>query len=227
MRAFVFLLILANLLFLAWTQGVLGSSSNPDVFRIQQQLLADKIRIVSRDEPPDSAARTEKVAAKPTESRGADVCILLNDLSVADSERFESQLSEKLPAFKVVRTLVSGSTSYWISIPPLATKKDADAKVAELKKLGVSDYYIVQDPGPTFRAISLGLYSTRETANIRLEALRSKGIKTAKIVERNGRPSSSSLEIRGPEDQNVPLRQAVTDAFPEAKPAACKPPSSQ
>ena len=56
MRALVFLLILANLLFLAWTQGYFGAAANPDAFRLQQQLLAERITVVARDEPPTPAA---------------------------------------------------------------------------------------------------------------------------------------------------------------------------
>ena len=52
MRVFVFLLILANLLFLAWTKGYLGSPSNPDALRAQNQLLANQVKVVSRDVPP-------------------------------------------------------------------------------------------------------------------------------------------------------------------------------
>ena len=47
MRALVFLLILANLLFFAWTQGYLGNTANPDALRLQQQLLAESQQQVS------------------------------------------------------------------------------------------------------------------------------------------------------------------------------------
>ena len=197
MRALVLLLILVNLLFLAWTQGYLGESSNPDSLRVQQQLLADQIRVVSRDEPPAATVKTES-AAKAVETKALSTCIVLRDLPIAEIVRFESLLAEKWPAFKVQRTKVTGSASYWVNIPPLASKQEADNKAAELKKLGIPEFYVVQENGPNNRAISLGLFSRREAATSSLEMLRAKGVKSARISERNVKSLSASLEIHGP-----------------------------
>jgi hypothetical protein len=224
MRAFVFLLILSNLLFLAWTQGYFGSPTNPDAFRVQQQLLADQVKVVAIDELPAETAGAEK-AAKGAEKK-ATGCILLSDLPVPEAARFESLLAEKFPAFKAVRTTIAGSVSYWVSIPPLASKKDVDNKVAELKKFGVTDMYVVQESGPNNRAISLGLFSSKEAAAAHLEMLRSKGVKSARVVERNVKPESASLEIRGPDEQADSLRQTIAESLPGSKPAVCKPQSS-
>jgi hypothetical protein len=220
MRAFVFLLILANLLFLAWSQGYLGSSSNPDSLRVQQQLLADQIRIVARDEPPAEMVKTES-AAKTDEKKPVQACILVGDLPIAEIDRLESLLAEKWPAFKAERTKVTGSASYWVFIPPMASKQEADNKAAELKKLGIPEFYVVQESGPNNRAISLGLFSSREAATAHLEMLRAKGVNSARIAERNVKPLSAWLEINGPAALTESLRQALAEALPESKPGAC------
>ena len=225
MRAFVFLLILVNLLFLAWTQGYLGSSSHPDSLRVQQQLLADRIRIVARDEPPAETITTE-IAAKAIENKTMQTCILLGDLPIAEIVRFESLLAEKWPVFKAERTKVTGSASYWVFIPPMANKQEADSKAAELKKLGIPEFYVVQENGPNNRTISLGLFSSREAATAHLEMLRTKGVKSARIAERNVKQVSASLEIHGPDAQANSLRQALAEALPESKPGACNPRSA-
>lgn len=223
MRTVVFLLIVANLLFLAWAQGLLGSSSSPDAFRMQQQLLADQIRIVSRDDAPTEADTEKEVkAAEKKLEKVEEVCVQLNGLVVADSERFETLLSEKFSAFKAVRTKISGSTSYWVHIPPLASKKEAETKASELKKFGITDFFIMQEAGQNNLAISLGLFSSKESALAYLETLRGKGVKSAKLTERNVKPPLVMLEIRGPETQADALQQTVTEALPEVKPAACK-----
>lgn len=221
MRVLVFLLILINLLFLAWTQGYLGDSSNPDAHRIQNQLLADQVKVVSRDEPPEVATAPKK-SSKAEETSSADACLLLSDVSIAEIAQIEALLTEKLPAFKSERTAITGGSSYWVNIPPLANKKEADAKVAELKKLNITEFFVVQETGPNNRAISLGLYSTQAAAKTRLEALANKGVKSAKIVERIVKPASASIEIRGPEAQADALRQAIAEALPESKSTACK-----
>ncbi|MGB4673915.1 MAG: hypothetical protein WBH99_08235, partial [Azovibrio sp.] len=49
MRALVFFLILANLLFFAYTQGYLGTAEAPDALRIEQQVHPERLRLLARD----------------------------------------------------------------------------------------------------------------------------------------------------------------------------------
>lgn len=225
MRGFVFLLILANLLFFAWTQGYLGTASNPDAFRMQQQLLANQVTVVARDVPPPETTKTDAVV-KPVENKSTDACIALNDVSTAVADHLETLVTDKFSGFKVTRTNVTANPNYWVYIPPLASKKDVDTKAGELKKLGLTDFFVVQESGPNNRAISLGLYSTKELASAYLETLRGKGVKSAKITERPGKPASALLEIRGPEAQFDALRQAISEAQSEVKPGTCKTPAA-
>ncbi len=225
MRLFVFLLILANLLFVAWTQGYLGSSPDPDALRVQQQLLADQVKIVARDEPPPESGKSEK-NGKEAEKKAAEVCVLLSELPTTAADLVESLLADKFADFKAARTTVAGTASYWVHIAPLPSKQEVDNKVAELKRLGVADLFIVQESGPNNRAISLGLYSRKEAATAYLEDLRTRGVKSARIVERNGKLSSAALEMRGPEDRAGALRQAIAELLPESKPVACKTPAA-
>ena len=220
MRAFVFLLILANLLFFAWVRGYFAASSDPDALRVQQQLLADRVKIVARDEPPAETIKAEK-AGKPAEKKTVETCVLLGDLPIADVLRVETLLADKFPSFRAERSMSAGSGSYWVFIPPLATRQDADRKAGELKKLRVPEFFIVQEGANRF-AISLGIFSSREAAADRLEQLRAKGVKSARIGERDVKPASASLEIHGPEAQADSLRQTVAEALPEKKLATCR-----
>jgi len=225
MRALVFLLILANLLFLAWTQGYFGSSADPDAFRVQQQLLADQVKVVARDDAPAEFAKTDK-PAKGADKKAADLCLLLADLPVADSDRVEGLLAEKWPAFKAVRTTTEGSASYWVYIPALASKQEADSKAAELNKLRVPEFFVVQENGPYKWAISLGLFSSKEAAGTRLDALRTMGVKTAKVGERNVKLATAQLEIYGPDTQGDALRKAIAEVLPDSRLAACRKPAA-
>lgn len=226
MRSFVFLLILANLLFFAWSQGYLGASSNSDAFRMQQQLLADRVTVVARDVPPPETTKAEETAnpveTKPAENKVAESCILFGEMAGTVADQLETRLAEKFAAFTVSRSNTSANSSYWVFIPPLATKKDADAKASELKKLGVDEFFVMQESGANNHAISLGLFSSKDAATAYLETLRGKGVKSAKVTERPGKSALSTLEVRGPEDQGDALRQAVAEAHPEVKPGACK-----
>jgi hypothetical protein len=183
--------------------------------------LADQVKIVARDEPPPETTEAEK-ASKAEEKKAEDVCLLLSGLPIAEIVRLESLLSEKLPDFKAVRTAIESAASYWVFIPPAATKRETDNKAAELKKLRIAEFFVVQEDGPNNRAISLGLFSGPEAADAYLGTLRSKGVKSARVAERNVKPVSASLEISGPEAHAGLLRQAVAEVFPGSKPAVCK-----
>ena len=221
MRAFVFLLILANLLFLAWTQGYFPASSDPDALRVQQQLLADQVKVVARDEFPAEAPKAEKVV-KPEETKAAESCFSINELPAADALLVEGLLADKWSSFKAVSSAVEASASYWVYIPPLESKAEVDKKAAELKKLNVPELFVVQESGPNNRAISLGLFSSKEAATARLDVLHAKGVRTAKVAERSGKPTTVSLDVRGPEAQADALRLALAELLPERKPVACK-----
>jgi hypothetical protein len=250
MRVFVFLMIVANLLFFAWSQGYFGTPASPDALRVEQQLLPEQVRVVARDEPPpagegggNGADRTDAVppnnadvpadsmssASVPAEvadgtaaSAEAVACLQSGDLSVPAADMIENLLAERFSAFRATRTAIAGSTSYWVNIPPLASKKEADVKAGELRQLKVAEFYIVQESGPNNHAISLGLFSSRESANTHLNMLRAKGVKSAKVTERVVKPPMASFEIRGPETQAEALRLAIATAVPESRLDACK-----
>jgi len=222
-RVVVFLLILANLLFLAWAQGYFGQSVDADSFRSQQQLLADRIKVVARGEAPADAAKVEN-PAKADEPPAAQFCLQLGDLPAADGVRIEGLVAEKWPAFKIQRTTTEGGAGYWVFIPPLASKPEADAKAVELKRLRVPEFYVVQEAGPNNRAISLGLFSSKDAAAARLEQLRGLGVKSAKVGER--RPATVALEIHGPEAQADALRETLAEALPDGRLQACRKPAA-
>ena len=226
MRVFVFLLVLANLLFFVWTQGYLGSSAGPDALRVQQQLLADQVLIVARGEPPAVPEKTQKAAAV-VQKRESLACLLWSALPIADADRIERLLAEKFSAFKTTRSVTSGSSTYWVFIPPVASKKEADKKAAELKKLGAPEFFIVQDAGPNHLAISLGIFSSEESAKERLDALRALGVKSARSGERNARPALAALEVSGPDVQQDEVREAALALLPENRPGACKTAATQ
>ena len=220
MRIFFFLLILANLLFFAWTRDYLGLSPDAEAFRMHQQLRADQVRIVSNDEPPPEvtrAAKELKAAETPPE-----VCLSLFDIPQVEAEALEKLLAEKLPSFRMAQEKRPGNASFWIHIPPLKNKREAENKVAELKKFGVKEYFIVQESGPNNLAISLGVFSTREAATAALEALRGKGVRSARVGERAGKPAWVQLELRGPASQSEELHALLGDLVPGARQEACQ-----
>mgnify|MGYP000975354702 CR=1 FL=1 len=148
MRTVVFLLVLANLLFFAWTRGVLGTG-DPDALRAGEPLRADQIRLVSNDQPPaENRARVEEAPPPaeppPAEPPQENVCVALSDVPQAEADALERLFAEKLPGFRLSRTVMPGNSSYWVHIPPFKTRREAENKVAELKKLRSQGWFTLE-----------------------------------------------------------------------------------
>lgn len=228
MKWLVFLLLLGNLLFFAYTEGYFGKPSNPDAVRILKQVRPDDVRVVSRDLPPSGtpeAAKpeisastlpveptmesTNKPASEASTVKPTGICLAWSGLSAKDADRLTDLLKGKFDDFKLARRAepTSGKT-WWVYIPPLATRADADKKAGELKQLGIKDFVVVQDSAPRQLAISLGVFSTEAIGKARLAELREKGVKSAKL-EPYGDKEDFLVEARGAAGR----QQAITDAI--------------
>ena len=260
MKALIFLLVVANLLFYAFSQGYFGHADNPDAGRVEQQVKPDSIHIVARGEPaatpakesetatpapaapageaapaPEIAPKSEaKSDAKPEtkeaptkeakeskEEPAANICLAWEHLSVAEADRLTALFGERFAKLKLSRKAVDAEVSgWWVYIPPLAGKPEADKKAGELRSLGVTDYFAIQD-GPNRFAISLGVFSSEKGAQERLAELKGKGVRSAKLTPRPGKDGSITLEARG-----SAVRQAVVaaanGALPKASVADCQ-----
>jgi hypothetical protein len=229
MRALFFLLIPVNLLFFLWAGGYLGNSPAEDTLRAQE-ILPDRVRIVSRDEAPPLPvkpvqARPEAPREAPSPpppsppEKRAEICFSLNDLQTAERTRVESLLAVNFPAFSIEFLPVSGKSTYWVFIPPRAGRREAEQKVEELKRLNVPEFFIVQEGAYRF-AISLGIFSTESAAMERLLSLQSKGVRSAIVGERGTR--IRTLTVRGPEAQYEALKRALETAAPGKPPLVCR-----
>lgn len=216
MRALVFLLVFANLLFYAFSAGYFGRPGNDDAHRVGQQVQPERLRIVSRGEAPAAAEDKPTTAA---EAGGADpvkpvaaasVCLAWEALLEAEAKRIGELLAAKFPDFRSERKASGDSVAqqWWVFIPPLPNKAESERKAGQLRTLGIGDYFIVNDGAQRF-AISLGIFSAESRAEERLSELKAKGVRSARVGERPGRDSSFTLRIQGPQAQQAALLAAL------------------
>ena len=79
-RLFFFLLVFANLIFFAWTQGYFGQvDENREPQRLSSQLQADKLRVVGKAQAP--------AAKKPDMA-----CRIINGLNAAEAEALKAAM---------------------------------------------------------------------------------------------------------------------------------------
>ena len=231
MKTLVFVLVLANLLFYAFGAGYFGRPDNPDAVRIEKQVLPERMRIVSRGEAPGQGggagqAGGRRRRAKPELAtkveEAAPVCLAWSHLATAEADRIAALFAGKFAEFKVARRVVAGEGNGWgVFVPPLAGRADAERKATELRQLGVTDYFIVQD-GPIRHAISLGIFSSEKGAQERLAELKEKGVRSARVMPRPGKDSTINLQATGPAAARAALLEAIGKAVPKAEALDCK-----
>ena len=248
MKVLVFLLVLANLLFYAFSEGYFGRPDNPDAGRVEQQVLPERMRVVSRGEAPATAlvkpppvvppsapvaetAVPEKTEAEapaapaPAPETRLDqpaICLTWRPLPAADGERLAALLAERFGAYKVSRKVVATEgNGWWVFIPPLPSKADAEKKATELRELGVTEFFVVQDAANR-NAISLGVFSSEKGGQEKLAELKAQGVRSAQLGQRPGKDSMVTLQARGPAADKVELIGAVGRLLPKFVTLACR-----
>jgi len=112
------------------------------------------------------------------------VCLEWGDFSGPDLTRAAAALSALQLADKLSQRQIERDIGYWVYIPPLRNKAAVNRKIAELKVLGIREYFVVQTSGHWLNAISLGVFKTRDAAQNFLHDLQAKGVHTPQVGER-------------------------------------------
>lgn len=201
LKFFFWVLLLANAGLFAYHQGYFTARA---VEKREPEIQADKIKIL----PAGAASAAIKAASASAASDTADaaekkvetkadslVCLDIGNFAEADARRFEAQLAPLALGSRLSKRSVQEPPSHMIFIPAQGGKEWVDKKSGELRRLGIADFFVIQD-NPTYRgAISLGVFSSEEAAKIRLAELSRQGVRTARIGLRAG-PPKAAFQLR-------------------------------
>ena len=186
MRLLVLIVLLANVAFYVWVQYV-PESSSAEAQLMAQQINPEAIRLLS--------ASQLAVARKPEPPKLVS-CVEWSGFSQDDAARAQQAVLMLSPGAKVSERKLEEITGWWVFMPPQANRQGAAQKVEELKRLGVDEYFIVQED-PKFRfAISLGIFRSEEGAQKKLEQLQGRGVRTARVAPRTTPVNRLSLQLR-------------------------------
>lgn len=169
MRLLFFILLLVNVMaFAYYSYREQGASQNKPVL---PELNAERIHFVNTTQvggnlssPSDKLTCWVWSGFKPENRDAARAA--LNDLALG------SRLTQP------------SKEEFWVYIPPLKNKQEAEKKLAELKSLKITDASFVDEPGKWRFAISLATDPTEEAATVHLNQLKEKGVKSAKVLKR-------------------------------------------
>jgi hypothetical protein len=209
MRIFFLMLLLVNAGFFAYHQFL--SSTDEAAAQIQLlQINPEKIKSVTAEVSPSSVASV-RVASTP-----AAACIEWGSFGGPDMARADAALAA-LALPEPMQRRVSDIDGYWVHMAPLKNKAEVDRKIGELKGLEITEFFVVQDPGPWRNAISLGLYKSEDAANAELERLRNRGVRSAMVTRREKFLKQVTFFVREPGAATVARLTDLQREFPAAE----------
>lgn len=196
-------LVLANIGLLMWAtwyrEGV-GEVRQPNpVFHpeLMVPLSAPGVALQARK---SERPRTSLVAAKPRPR-----CVSIGPFAAELADKAQVRLTEA----KQVATRRSEEhkieSSYWVHLAPFDNRKQAERRLKEVEHLGIRDVLIMPDAHGK-PAISLGLFTSADNAQKRLQELAQKGV-TAQQEVRYRTESQSWFDLRLPEPAGAVLER--------------------
>ncbi len=218
MRILFFILALANAVFFAYAWFGSGAQASGDAQIVGQQLNPGKIRLLV---PEQVGALTRKPGPPKAVAVVATVCLEWGAFLGADTARAGQALEPLALGAKLTQRKLDDVFGFWVYIPPLASRQAATQKAAELKRLGVDDYFVVPDDPKWRNGISLGVFKTEEAAKARLAALRAKGVKSATVGARETQPGKTYFQVHDANPGLAAKLNELTQGFPGTEVHEC------
>ncbi|AYM74644.1 SPOR domain-containing protein [Janthinobacterium agaricidamnosum] len=229
MLKFVFWLLAGvNLLVLAIGQGYLGSfrSETREPARLKNQLQAGKLTLLTQEQAtaPAVATAPAPVAAETPAPPPSYACTEVGNFLLADGRRFEAQVAALSLGDRQSRRNVAGQdiSSYMVYIPPQGSKEGADRKAGELKQLGVTNYFIMNENSPLRWGISLGVFKSETSAQSQLASLNKQGVHSARVAPRYSASKQFAYQFRDLDAATRARLAEITKQFDEQELRSCK-----
>jgi hypothetical protein len=232
-------LLLLNAALFAYAQSYLGTSkgSEEERARIKPQLDPGKLVLLTNAQadaakvaptPPSANAPAQAAAQAsgpaPAAAAKALACLDVGTFSAGEAKRFESRLAALALGDRQSREAVQAQdvTSYLVNIPPQPSKDAAERKAAELRGLGVTNFFIMSGESPMKWAISLGVFKTESGAQTMLAQLNKQGVHSARITPRGPATTRYAYRFRDIEDDARERIASVADAVSSAEVKNCR-----
>jgi len=229
MLKFVFWLLAGvNLLVLAIGQGYLGSfrSETREPDRLKNQLQAAKLTLLTQEQATAPAVGTAPapVAAETPAPPPSYACTEVGNFLLADGRRFEAQVAALDLGDRQSRRNVAGQdiSSYMVYIPSQGSKEGADRKAGELKQLGVTNYFIMNESSPLRWGISLGVFKSETSAQSQLASLNKQGVHSARVAPRYSASKQFAYQFRDLDAATRARLEKIKAQFPEQELRSCK-----
>lgn len=239
LRRFALLMVAANVLFFAWTQGWLDdivgirAAGDREPQRLAKQVKPESVTVLSpaaaasAAAPPARPTATNANAAAPVAAAPAEaptVCLEAGPFAPADVAAAMAAAQAVVAADRIAEQRTDRPGRWIVYLGQYLSREDLTRKADELKKLGV-EFLEVRGAPELEPGLQLGYYSERANAERALEQFGKQGVRGARIVQTVAPGSSTVLRIeRAPQNLVAPLTALKDEALrggfkPCAKPA--------
>lgn len=192
LRLLVVVLVLANGLFWAWTQGALAPwlparADQREPERVKAQLRPELITVMSPKAMTAAVAAASEAAPASTPAATSEldkpVCLEAGPFTETTAKAAEAALAEAgVPDGAVLREQFSVNATWGVVMGKFPDRDSLRQKADELKRLGVK-FDEMTTPAMYVPGLRLGNYSDRYGAEAALRDLAAKGVRTARVVE--------------------------------------------
>ena len=214
MRTWFLLLIAANLAFFAWSQYLAPGDRGLDPEPMLRQIDPDKLKVV----PPTGigaplAAGAGRAATLP--------CLEWGSFPTADTARPEQLLEPLALGPRLAQRRGDETAHWWVYLPPQGSRQAALRKTEELKRLGVEEYFVMQEEGRFRWSISLGVFRTEEAAKARLASMQSRNVRSAQVGERETQVARVWIQVRDVDAALQAKLKEIAQALPGTELREC------
>lgn len=191
------LLLLANLVLFVLQPGGVARWQEPAP--LQQQLHPERISL--------TPAAPKRTSVAPV------ACIEIGNFTPQAALAFELRLSRlTLPALPQKRE-VSEQGTHMVYLPPHDGQAGAQRKLAQLRGLGWTDLYLIQDQSPRRWGISLGLFKSAEAAQAQLALAEKAGVAGARVEIYPMTFARAAYQLRGLDPQTLVALEQIRVEF--------------
>jgi hypothetical protein len=150
-------------------------------------------------------------------------CLEVGNFSPTEVTSFEEKLKQLSFGERQSKSTVAEVATNMVYIPSLGNKDNAEKKAAELRRIGINDFFIVQDQSDMRWGISLGVFKTEEAAKSHLANLNSKGVRTARIGPRTVSANKIVFQLHSLTYEEKKNFDLIKTAFPAQEIRECQP----
>jgi hypothetical protein len=190
--------------------------------RMKRQVHAESMKPMSAAAIAAALAPAAAAANTATANTAvAPVCKEIGNFDNSAAKRFEALLQPLALGDKLSRRDIEEVANHIVYIPSLGSKEAADKKAAELRHLGVADFYVIQDAGDLRWGISLGVFRTEDAARALLAAMNQKGVHSARLGLHSVAATKVAYRLRNLDAATLAGLDKVTAEFPHAETRSC------